>query len=219
MTVAFDHLVVGADDLDAGGRWARESFGVDIPVGGAHPSMSTHNRLARLPTGYLEIIAIDRAAPPPDRARWYGLDDPATQERIRDRPRAIAWVLATPDLDAAVAGLGWDPGEIVRAARGALSWRITVPEDGGVVDGVLPTLIEWPESLERRAPTAQMPSADAELREIRLRHPDPTRIAALLERIGAVEACRAAGFALEFDEDAAPGVQAAIAGPSGPVLV
>ncbi|WP_393939598.1 VOC family protein [Piscinibacter sakaiensis] len=43
--------------------------------GGAHPHMGTHNRLLRLGDHcYLEVIAIDPAAPPPARARWFGLD-------------------------------------------------------------------------------------------------------------------------------------------------
>lgn len=213
MRFDFDHLVIGADTLAQGATWARETLKAEAPAGGAHPLMATHNLLARLPVGYLEIIAIDPGATP-TRPRWYGLDDPETRERLRERPRAIAWVLAVDDIEAAAAQAAWDVGEIVEAARGDLSWRISVPADGAVVEGVLPALIEWPESLGRAAPTGRMADLGFVLRSLRLLHPAPTRIERLLASVGAAEAMAAAGASLYVRGGERPAIEAMLTPPS-----
>ncbi len=106
--------------------------------------MGTHNRLLKLGGGerlYLELIAIDPAARPPGRPRWFGLDDPALQARLVERPRLIHWVARSTDLlREATPG----HGEILSMQRGDFRWRITVPADGRLPgDGRLPTLIQW----------------------------------------------------------------------------
>ena len=213
MMTRFDHLVIGAADLDQGAAWARETLGAQVPAGGAHPLMGTHNLLARLPAGYLEIIAADPAAADPGRARWYSLDDPATRAAIAERPRPIAWVLAVDDLDAAAARAAWNVGEILTATRGDLTWRISVPADGSVVEGVLPTLIEWPESLGRNAPTSRMADLGLAMRSLRLETPTPARIRDALASLDAAEAMAAAGVALSVVEAAVPGLEAMFTSP------
>ena len=68
--VAVDHLIVAAPSLDAGVAWCERTLGVTPGPGGQHPQMGTHNRLLKIasdayPQAYLEIIAIDPAAPHP----------------------------------------------------------------------------------------------------------------------------------------------------------
>ena len=80
MSAAVDHLVVAAASLDQGVAWCEATLGITPGPGGKHPLMGTHNRLLKIATepsrdAYLEIIAIDPAAPPPGRVRWFGLDD------------------------------------------------------------------------------------------------------------------------------------------------
>src|SRR3954469_7122628 len=72
-----DHITVAARSLAQGLAYLRDALGVDLPYGGAHPRMATHNHLLRLgPALFLELIAIDPTAPPPARPRWFQLDDP-----------------------------------------------------------------------------------------------------------------------------------------------
>jgi hypothetical protein len=101
--------------------------------------MATHNRLGRLgPDEYLEIIAPDPTAPPPDRPRWFGLDTAGP-------PRLGAWIVRVPDLETAIAAAPWSAGEPVAMTRGDLGWRIAVRPDGALPwGGAAPLLIEWP---------------------------------------------------------------------------
>lgn len=196
MTIRFDHLVVGAATLADGEDWAMRVLKVRPPFGGAHPGRGTHNLLARLPAGYLEIIAPDPEQPNPERPRWFGLDDPAMIALVTERPRPISWVLSTPDLDKTAAAAGWDVGRLADAARGDLTWRLTEAPGGVPAEGVLPALIEWPARLEHRAPTDRMADLGLALRALRLKHPEPKRIAQLLETVGAFDAMAAAGVSL-----------------------
>ncbi len=175
MSSTLDHLVIAADSLDQGVAWCTATLGVAPGPGGKHPLMGTHNRLLRIdspafPQAYLEIIAIDPAAPAPGRVRWFGLDDPALQAQLRGGPRLVHAVARTPNLDtlrAALIALGQDPGPPLAAGRdtpeGRLAWRILVRDDGALpAGGRLPTLIEW----QGRHPADAMPPSLVALRAV-----------------------------------------------------
>ena len=150
--VAVDHLVVGAQSLEQGVAWCEATLGVTPGPGGQHPLMGTHNRLLKIsgehyPQVYLEIIAIDPAAPPPGRPRWFGLDE----VDLSDGPRLLHWVGRSPMLDMHRWGLitvGQPPGDPVKAGRdtpqGRLEWQILLRPDGRpLCGGALPTLLQW----------------------------------------------------------------------------
>ena len=91
--IQFDHLVVIADTLDAGVRHVVDALQIEPVPGGQHPGMGTHNQLLNVGGGlYLEIIAIDPQAAAPQRARWFGLDQPAVQARLGSGPFLAHWV-------------------------------------------------------------------------------------------------------------------------------
>lgn len=181
MTTQVDHLVVAAATLAQGAAWCEATLGVTPGPGGRHALMGTHNRLLSLaspayPLAFLEIIAIDPDAPPPGRARWFGLDEPALQARIAVAPRLVHGVARTAALDAHRAGLvaagavGDDePGVAIAVSRdtpaGRLHWRILVRDDGRLpFGGALPTLIEW----QGGHPAAAMPPSGLTLRALTL---------------------------------------------------
>ncbi len=211
MIARLDHLVVAARDLDSGSAWLETRLGVALSPGGAHPRMGTHNRVLRLGDGvYLELIAVDPAAPPPGRPRWFGLDEPALATRLAGRPHLVAWAANTDDLDAAVAASPFGHGSIAEMTRGDLAWRITIPADGRTVeDGAVPTLIGWPPGVH---PTKRMASSGCSLERLTIRHPDPQRIRDGLAAIGLVD------LSVRVVEGV-PSLAASITSPTGRALI
>lgn len=193
MNCDIDHLVIGAASLEQGVAWCEATFGVAPDAGGVHPFMGTHNRLLRIDgpgfaNTYLEIIAIDPAAPPPGRVRWFGLDDPAVQARLGSGPQLLTVVARTPNVEMLRWGLinfAADPGPALAAERptpeGLLSWRILVRDDGALPgQGRLPVLIQW----QGRHPTEAMPPSPLVLQAVRFGQVRP-REATLLRLRGA----------------------------------
>ena len=94
-----DHITVAAHTLAQGLAYLRDALGIDLPAGGAHPRMATHNHLLRLGDSvFLELIAIDPAAPAPLRPRWFQLDDPGLQAELAVTPRLLTWVVRPRDI-------------------------------------------------------------------------------------------------------------------------
>lgn len=166
MNTDIDHLIIAADTLDAGAAWCEATLGVEPGPGGQHPLMGTHNRLLNLsspafPRCYLEIIAIDPAAQPPGRARWFGLD-----ERPPGPPALWHVVARSTMLDMHRWGLihkQADPGVPLDMARGDHRWQVLVRPDGRR-QGVLPSLIQW----HRPHPADRLPASGLQLRSLQL---------------------------------------------------
>jgi len=223
VNAALDHLVVIADSLDAGVAWCEQTLGVTPGPGGQHPLMGTHNRLLRIdspgwPRAYLEIIAIEPGTQPlrqPPLRRWFDMDDADLMSSVRAHgPRLLHWVARTTPLGQALATTqqaGWDRGEALRASRmtpqGLLEWQISVRPDGQrLLGGVLPTLIEW----GAVHPADAMPASGVALRQLRLQHPEHTRLQAWAQAIGLEQ--------VEWQGGPAA-VQATLDTPRGPVLL
>lgn len=167
-----DHFAIGADSLEQGVDAMNSILGVEVPRGGKHDAMSTHNCVMQSGNeSFFELIAIDPDAPAdPGRTRWFTLDDPATQTRLKDRPRALCWVVGTDDLDGIIAASPVDLGEVVLFTRGDRSWRLTVPQDGSLpMGGLLPAFIEWSPGPH---PSTGQQNLDVTLEKVRLTHPD-----------------------------------------------
>lgn len=137
---AFDHILLGAPDLDVGVRWVEERTGVQAKFGGNHPGAGTRNALLSLGTGhYLEIIAPDPAQSNAPDVR--GL-------RKLSLPRIIQWAIHTDDIAAAksmveAAGIktvGPQPGSRQRPDGKLLRWQTLGIEQS---TPLVPFFIQW----------------------------------------------------------------------------
>lgn len=171
-----DHVVIACADLNAGIDWVESRLGVRPALGGQHVGMGTHNALLKLGArSYLEVIAIDPEATPPLRPRWFALDEPEMQSQLARGPRLITWAVRSESVADACARVP-DLGEIMSMSRGALHWKITVPETGVLPwGGILPAAIQW--STEEGAGAAPTHPCDVledsgcELVRLQLSHP------------------------------------------------
>lgn len=139
-TDVFDHILLGAPDLDLGIRWVEERTGVRAKFGGNHPGSGTRNALLSLGTGhYLEIIA-------PDPAQANAPDDRGLREL--SSPRIIQWAIHTEDIAAAksmveAAGIktvGPQPGSRQRPDGKLLRWQTLGIEQ---TTPLVPFFIQW----------------------------------------------------------------------------
>lgn len=172
-----DHLVVACADLEKGAAWLRARLGVDLEGGGKHAAMGTHNRLLKLGARvYLELIAIDPAAPPPTRPRWFDLDAPPLRARLAAAPQLIAWVVRCDDIVEAVTRVP-ALGRVHALARDAYRWRIAIPDDGALpFGGALPAVIQWEGDAH---PADRLPDRGCALRALELSHPAAAALLAL----------------------------------------
>lgn len=182
MAIEFDHLVVAARTLEEGAAWVESRLGAAMSAGGKHAAMSTHNRLLSLGPGrFLEVIAIDPDAPPPGRARWFELDEPAMQERLARGPALVHWVARADDLEDAIAATAAGRPEILALSRGDFRWRIGVPASGHLaLGGACPTLIRW----EGAHPADRLPESGCRLERLTLRHPEAPALLRVLAAHG-----------------------------------
>ncbi len=139
--LVFDHIAILARTLEEGVDYVRDTLGIDMPPGGAHPRMGTHNLLLSLGKDcFLEVIAIDPKAPRPTRARWFGLD------AFDEDPRIGTWVVGASDIHSALAGRQATTGPIIDMTRGDLKWQMSVCDDGKLpLSGAFPKVLQWPD--------------------------------------------------------------------------
>lgn len=177
MRLALDHLVLAARTLGEGVAWCETTLGLRPEAGGQHVFMGTHNRVfgiasSAFPRSYFEIIAIDPNLPAPQRARWFGLDEPALQRALAGGPRLVSWGACCADINATHAAMfaaGVDLGRVEAAERatphGLLRWKISLRADGRrLLGGAAPALLEWGDV----HPTDSMPGSGIELQTMRL---------------------------------------------------
>lgn len=159
-----DHLAVSTTRLADGVDWVEQALGVSLAPGGVHGLMSTHNRLLGLGDIYLEVIAIDPAAPAPPHPRWFDLDN------FTGAPRLTNWIAACDDLDAALAELPAGVGNPTDLERGDLRWRMAIPADGRLPYGnAHPALIQWQGTAH---PTQRLPNVNVRLESLEIATPD-----------------------------------------------
>lgn len=160
-----DHIAIAGETLDAAKTHVEEALGVSLQPGGEHAVFGTHNALLGLEDGlYLEAIAINPAAPRPDRPRWFDLD------RFKGPPRLTNWICRTDRLEHDLSNLPSGKGAPLALDRGDLKWRMAVPSDGILpFDNCAPALIQWDTDIH---PVQLLKPSGVRLRRLTIRHPE-----------------------------------------------
>jgi hypothetical protein len=186
MPSKIDHIVIGASSLTEGVNYLKNLLGVDIPYGGEHIKMGTHNHLMKLGDGiFLEVIAVNNEIAAPSRPRWYGLDDPYTRHCIEQQPSLLTWVVNTHDINGLMQQASFSAGKPEFISRGNLSWSFGLPEDGRLLaGGLLPYAIEWHTEIH---PSEGMADLCCKLKSLELYHPYPVWLRNALDSIDALQ--------------------------------
>ncbi len=200
MILTFDHLAWSASDLTAGTAQAEAALGCAFAGGGTHDLMGTHNRLLGLGDLYVEVIAVNPAAPPPGRARWFDLDSFSGGLRLTN------WVARCDNLEAALALCPPGMGAPLQLERGAYRWRMGVPQDGHLpFDGCFPALIEWQGAAH---PVQALPDSQMRLVRLQIMHPRAEALQAALSPLFTDDR-------VEIIQGAKPEMTALLDGPNG----
>jgi Glyoxalase-like domain len=182
-TLFLDHITIVAPTLEEGAAHVHDDIGIDMPAGGRHPEMGTHNLLLRLGDDvFLEVIAVDPAAARPAGPRWFGLDDDAAVRAAwTDGRRLRGFVARTDDFDGILGAHGDLLGRRTSVSRGDRHWAFSVRADGRLpAGGAVPSVIDWG---PRGWPAPDMSDLGAMLVGFEIEHPDPAWLEDLYARL------------------------------------
>ena len=182
MNPRIDHIVIGSADLISGTKILENKLSTKFSSGGEHKIMGTHNNLLKLQSNiYLEVIATNPNANKPSRQRWFSLDETGIKEKIKKSPRLLCWVVEVDDIEDTVKKCGYNPGDILLLSRDELTWKVTVPSNGKLVEnGVLPVLIQWPSN---QHPSKKLNNSKVSINKISLFHPEPHKIRSIISNL------------------------------------
>ena len=182
MNPRIDHIVIGSADLISGTKILENKLSTKFSSGGEHKIMGTHNNLLKLQSNiYLEVIATNPNANKPSRQRWFSLDETGIKEKIKKSPRLLCWVVEVDDIEDTAKKCGYNPGETLLLSRDELTWKVTVPSNGKLVEnGVLPVLIQWPSN---QHPSKKLNNSKVSINKISLFHPEPHKIRSIISNL------------------------------------
>ena len=175
---AFDHILLGAADLDAGIRWVEERTGARARFGGNHPGRGTRNALLALgERHYLEIIAPDPAqANVPDERELKQLSS----------PRIIQWAVHTEGIAAVkraaeangIETSGPQAGSRQRPDGKTLRWQTLAIES---TTPLVPFFIQWEQDSPH--PSSDSPQLGT-VKSIRFETPQADELRRILRGLG-----------------------------------
>ena len=209
-----DHLVVAAHTLDQGTEYVQARLGVSPAGGGKHAVLGTHNRVLKLGRDrYLEVIAVDPEGHPPHFPRWFNLDDPDLQARLKICPRLITWVVRTDSIGPLAEEIYGQRVTVRPMQRDTLFWRFAFTVDGSLPgDGLIPYLIQWDSQIH---PTENMRDSGCTLVGLDGVHTEPATIQRVITSLSLEQT-----IAIHpVSKQQPPGLSARIRTPNGVVVL
>ncbi|MEH6445741.1 MAG: VOC family protein [Oceanospirillaceae bacterium] len=216
MKLNTDHFVLAADTLEQGVDFLEERLGINIPFGGVHPTMGTHNCLMQLSEDvFFEIIAINpesytNSALHIQHPRWFSLDNPYLQAQLKRQPQLLTWVVNSRDMQHSTNNGIYRQCTARTITRGDLSWSFALPDDGSLLaDGLIPYVLQW----FGDHPADRMPTLGCSVVEVNLYHPLKNWLNTQLQEIGAAHLVNVESL----DPSQAPYFELVLQSPKGKV--
>ena len=141
-----DHIVFGSYTLEEGTEFVENILQTKLSDIGYHKEMGTHNRVIRISeTIYLEVISIDPKISNLNNKKWFNLDNPNLQSKLKKLPQIIGYVIEYKDFNMSKY---YDP--FFEASRSNYKWQFAMPTyKNNIIDseiistGIIPSLISW----------------------------------------------------------------------------
>jgi len=188
-----DHVVYCTPNLEDSIAQFEEMYGVEAVPGGRHTFKGTKNALFRLGDRcYFEMLAIDTEKPDWPTKRWMGIDFVEIPKITR-----ICFKSLNLEKDAAVLrSYHAEHGQIEQGERQTtkgdfLRWKLAVPSASPEVD-LIPFFVDWSESAVH--PCDNM-DKQCELLEIKMAHPNPSKVQVWFKKLGVELAVEQSEFA------------------------
>jgi len=141
-----DHIVFGATTLEEGTDFIENILQAKLSDIGYHKDMGTHNRVIKISNEvYLEVVAIDPNINNLKNRKWFNLDNPNLQLKLKKSPQIIGYVIEKMDINMSKY---YDP--FFAVSRANYRWQFAMPTykknilDSKIVEtGIIPSLISW----------------------------------------------------------------------------
>ena len=163
-----DHLVIGAVTLEEGTEFVEDILQTKLSDIGYHKDMGTHNRTIKINNEvYLEVVAIDPKTKDLKNKKWFNLDNPNLQFKLKKSPQIIGYVIENNNK---IPFKYYDP--FFKASRANYRWQFAMPSynnnnlDIEIIEtGIIPSIISW----ENNKPIYQMEKNQFELISFEIR--------------------------------------------------
>ena len=141
-----DHIVFAAPTLEEGTSFIEYKLQVKLGKIGYHEEMGTHNRVVKISESvYLEVISIDPKSTTRKSKRWFNLDCPKLQSKLKKSPQVIGYVIESDNKKILKY---YEP--FFKSSRGKYKWQFSMPStksnnlvDQSYQNGIMPSLISW----------------------------------------------------------------------------
>uniref|UniRef100_A0A7S3Y986 Glyoxalase-like domain-containing protein n=1 Tax=Lotharella globosa TaxID=91324 RepID=A0A7S3Y986_9EUKA len=187
---SLDHLIYVCPDLKEGMKMVGKLLGVEPKVGGRHKRWGTWNAVVSLgPTVYLELLAPDPTSKPEEREGDSFWEDFGTE-------RLGTFAIRTPKTgelgkfrEEMKKSVSHDIGDPLKGSRKMpdgreLTWTICSGFGKQIVgDGVVPFVLDWHDSFEKKVHPAQTSPQGCTLLSLKATHPKPEELATIVDAL------------------------------------
>ena len=105
-----------------------------------------------------------------------------SRKKLSTLQEPLSWVLEVDDIENTVKKCGYNPGEVLQLSRGELTWKVTVPSNGKLVEnGVLPVFNRVAKCNQH--PSKKLNNNNVSLNKLSLFHPEPNKIKSIISNL------------------------------------